>query len=253
MWPWRLILPSLACRHALAVGGPSSASGSPHVETYDDEPSADCVGTSFSSPVFRLYDPLWTLVNASTGGTVGDFRFGAFNDATGETAHCLARNATLLPSPSSTPAWHLCGDNATEFRYDLAANEFELRQSWQCNGSDTHVLPSPSNLGTVRTLSMLMRATSAWRFLAYHKTHLPVELGCYDETSDPRGRTRTCLLADINFQARLVSPIDISPVVPQEPYTPYFWPETCAERSKNPSWRVEDLSFTYTSRDFTPS
>jgi len=93
--------------------------------------------------------------------------------------------------------------------------------------------------------------TSPWHFIGYHKTPLPVELGCYDETADSRGRTRICLLADINFQAGLVSPIDIYPLVPQEPFTPYFWPDTCVERSENPGWRIDDLSFTYTSRDVT--
>jgi len=41
----------------------------------------------------------------------------------------------------------------------------------------------------------------------------------------------------------LLSPIQLSPVIPKRPYQPYFRPDTCSERSDNPAWLVENLSF----------
>jgi len=138
MRSWRLVLPGLAGGSALKDPALTPLALR---QSYEDEPRPDCTDVSFSRPVFHVYDPLWTLVNATTGGTVGDFRFAVLNEATGVTSQCLARNVTLTATASSAVAWHSCRDDATQFRYDVTANEFELRQTWACNNSATQVSP----------------------------------------------------------------------------------------------------------------
>jgi len=102
---------------------------------YDPEQGGDCTELSFSFPVWNIYDPLWTRINASTGGTSGDFRFGVHSVPTNTTVFCLARNINLFPQTPADVVWQPCNDSSTEFWPNLTANVFGLRQRWSCNGS----------------------------------------------------------------------------------------------------------------------
>ncbi len=80
------------------------------------------------------------------------------------------------------------------------------------------------------------------KFFADQTIQIYVDLGCFDDT-DSRGHTTNCLVADVNVQISLASPITLQPVEPEPPYQSYFWRDTCTERSGYPTWKVEDLLY----------
>lgn len=100
-------------------------------------------------------------MDATAGGTVGDFRF-ALNEATGR--QCAVFGAHRHPLKASTGdeiAGHPCRDDASLFHCDLAGNEFELKQAQACNDSSTQVtLPIDIILGRDRE-DMLTRLPRA--------------------------------------------------------------------------------------------
>ncbi len=95
----------------------------------------DCATYSLSYPLFRVYDPIWVLVNRTAGGTLGDFWFTAHNMATNVQVECEIKNANLFPRLMGTgnSSWHYCKDNSTMFRMSLETNEFQLRENWVCD------------------------------------------------------------------------------------------------------------------------
>jgi hypothetical protein len=102
----------------------------------------DCTTYSFSYPLWRVYDPIWILVNRTTGGTNGDFWFTAHNLATNIQVECEIKNSNLFPeTDDDSKYWHACKDSATQFRFSLLTNEFQLRQSWVCDNSPRQVFP----------------------------------------------------------------------------------------------------------------
>ncbi len=92
----------------------------------------DCTTYSFSFPIFRIYDPIWQLVNRTAGGTHGDFWFTAHNMATNVQVECEMKNASLF-APETT--YHFCKDNTTRFHMSMQTDDFQLVQSWVCDNS----------------------------------------------------------------------------------------------------------------------
>jgi len=112
-----------------------------HSRQLDDPERPDCTTYSFSYPLFRLYDPIWMLVNGTTGGTHGDFWFTIHNTATNAQVECEVKDADLytqLPSEGDG-SWHVCKDDSTKFRFSLKTNQFQLMQSWVCENSPRRV------------------------------------------------------------------------------------------------------------------
>ena len=100
----------------------------------DEKP--DCTYYSFTYPIWRVYDPIYIIVNETEGNTHGDFWFTAHNLATNEQVECEIKNADLYSNEtreSSDSSWHSCKNNATQFRMSLELNEFQLREDWECS------------------------------------------------------------------------------------------------------------------------
>ncbi len=98
----------------------------------DPDYRPDCVTYSFSYPLFRIYDPIWQLVNRTTGGNHGDFWFTIHNMATNIQVECEMKNVDLF---TSNTTWHYCKDNSTQFHMSIQTDDFQLKQSWTCNSS----------------------------------------------------------------------------------------------------------------------
>jgi hypothetical protein len=115
------------------------------VQGSDPDWRPDCTTYSFSYPLWRIYDPIWMLPERLSGGKYGDFWFTAHNMANNYQVECEIKNENLFPDikGNEDSFWHSCKDNSTQFRFSLASNEFQLKQSWTCDNSPRLVFLKP--------------------------------------------------------------------------------------------------------------
>ncbi|KAK4167482.1 hypothetical protein QBC43DRAFT_363416 [Cladorrhinum sp. PSN259] len=183
----------------------------------------ECVEISFTEPAWGIYDPALTSVNASSGGTQGDIRFLAINSATRVEAACRAQNIELEPTGAQLDAWHNCSIPDLQFQFILSSFEVKLRGSWSCDNS---------------TSSLVFSGNGSWEE--------PIVQGCLDEWDTPRGQETLCIMGGSHVAAGLSSPIPMKPQAPYIPFTPSERPWRCVDRSWDPEWQVNELTYTYT-------
>ena len=101
----------------------------------DDGPPtpAVCVATSFTNPNHYILGPEIITINATKGGTYGDFGFLAYNTATGVNARCVGQDIDLDP-PAGSSEWHSCNVTNLEWQFNLTSFVMRLRSKYTCPG-----------------------------------------------------------------------------------------------------------------------
>ncbi|KAK4224380.1 hypothetical protein QBC38DRAFT_485585 [Podospora fimiseda] len=177
----------------------------------------ECIEISFTEPAWGIYDPALTSVNASSGGTQGDIRFLAINSATRVETTCRAQNIELDPT---TDIWHNCSSSDLQFQFILSSFQLKLRGTWSCNSSLT--------------------------FSGYGNWQEPIVQGCLDDWDAPRGQETLCIMGGSHVAASLSQPLPITPQAPYLPFTPTERSWRCVDRSWDPEWQLNNLTYTYT-------
>jgi hypothetical protein len=97
---------------------------------------ADCTEVSLSYPRWSILDPIYTTINRSAGGTVGDVKFAAFNFATGLISNCSVENIDLAgQQPETKSTWYNCSTPDISFQFNLTSHDLGLKETWLCDES----------------------------------------------------------------------------------------------------------------------
>jgi hypothetical protein len=120
----------------------TGATPTAHLEVRQDPPAApsspedvdECTNTTLTNPRWSIYELGFHVFNHSTGSTVGDFRFIAYNYATDNTTDCIVENEDLATLDTGDAGkWTACAAPDTEFRFNLTTFDLTVRQTWTCS------------------------------------------------------------------------------------------------------------------------
>lgn len=88
---------------------------------------------------------------------------------------------------------------------------------------------------TTTVTSLTFSANGSWE--------TPVVQGCLDEWNTPRGQQTLCIMGNSQAPAGLSAPVVIHPQLPLLPFTPWERAQRCVDRSYDPEWQVNELTY----------
>jgi len=112
---------------AAAVASGESSLAPRQLPFYSDGP-VDCTDSSFLGPKWYLFDPVYTLVNYTTGGRIGDVAMTVINLSANITTQCHSRSIDMFGGVE----WHACNSSSLFFQIDLGAEKMSFKETWSC-------------------------------------------------------------------------------------------------------------------------
>jgi hypothetical protein len=100
--------------------------------------SGTCKENSFSHPVWYFWDPTVVQLNASRGGSVGDFGVSVYNTALDQNFDCYGQDINLAPGVDGDDeddeiGWFDCTIPGAQIKPNMKASTLSIRQTWTCS------------------------------------------------------------------------------------------------------------------------